>query len=304
MNYNKIVVFGHSFVPQLEHYCNHYNFMNLRLSDVQVDFIGDSGLRLSDMDTFELQVRASQPQVIILILGENDISENTDILALSSRINEAAAKLSSWGGGVQVIVSQLMPRFYLPSYWYFVQDYNTLAQNINFQLFSQPAPPLIRHWSHDFICEGQTLNFSNSRHFFSCKGVHLNRQGNERLAKSLVKALLYCRHWLIFVFTKFIEFYLGINSWHLIWCSSWLFYFMLCTYSIRCSPTGEDAIFLSFSAGGNQVLLVFVYVHQLISFNVTYLLWCSSTGEDAIFFLFQQVMFISMFIHLTNSYSR
>ena len=124
MNYNKIVVFGHSFVLQLEHYCNHYNFMNLRLSDVQVDFIGDSGLRLSDVDTFELQVKASQPQVIILILGENDISDNTDILALSSKINEAAAKLSSWGGGVQVIVSQLMPWFYLPLYWYFVQNYN------------------------------------------------------------------------------------------------------------------------------------------------------------------------------------
>ena len=130
-----------------------------------------------------------------MILGENDITSNTNVLSLPSLINQAAVKkISSWGGGVQVIVSHLMPQFYAPSSWYFVNNYNTIAQNINFQLFSQLASPQIRHWSHDFICKGQGINFSDSRHFFSCEGVHLNLQGNERLAKSLVKALLHCRY--------------------------------------------------------------------------------------------------------------
>ena len=102
MNYNKIMVFGYSFVPQLQHFCDHFNFINLRLTEVEIDFIGNSGLHLSEIDAFEFQVRAAQPQVIAMILGENDITSNTNVLSLTSLINQAAVKLSSWGGRVQL----------------------------------------------------------------------------------------------------------------------------------------------------------------------------------------------------------
>ena len=193
MEIRRVVVLGHSFSRRLQLFCRNAGLANLYLDSAAVEFLcqDPAGIKVSDVGQWRDQIVLLQPHLVIMFIGENDITDLTDPYRLAKEIIDMAESLV-WSRDCTVIISQLMPRYYSPNYRYFVNNYNALAQDTNFFLCSLDWPLQVKCWSHDFICQaqGKSLNFKDASRFFGQDGVHLNDEGHGRLAKSLFKACL------------------------------------------------------------------------------------------------------------------
>lgn len=206
MEYNKIAVLGHSFVSHLKRKTFQKGNvetsirLDLGLNHTEARYFGAPGLTTAGVRRFKRHVREFGPHVVVLLLGENDMHEQTakgysnSPTLFAKRLVSVASLITAWSGGSKVIIGQLMPRFWSHTNVYFQYYYNEWAEDVNFELVKMTKNvPGVCFWRHKFICEGDSLIFRQIPHLFDKGGVHLNVKGEIYLLRSLKHAVLHFR---------------------------------------------------------------------------------------------------------------
>ena len=134
MEQMRIGIMGHSFVKHFRDFVNrdHKVDVNLNLSDTRVHFFGRGGLTLDRIKELEHNIRQwGQADIVILILGDNDVGRSLSPSKMANEIIVACEKVKKWTGSPRIVVLSMFPRFWKPCHHYFVQDYNQQAAAVN-----------------------------------------------------------------------------------------------------------------------------------------------------------------------------
>lgn len=198
-NWSKILISGHSFARRLSEFLIQDKGVstNFRLGECELDIFGKGGLKFQDWARNLGHTIASfgKPELIIMMIGDNDISFGCSAEEISSQILAFLPLIQGRFGVQNVILCQLMPRF--PSKRYsFNPEYNASAKEVN-KLLRQGTAHLknVLFWEHDFIFfpEDSEVKYQQLKNNFLADGVHLAPSGHSRLYKSLRKAITHSR---------------------------------------------------------------------------------------------------------------
>ena len=194
MPMQKVAIVGHSFVNHLREFvrsdrCAEKSF---GLANAEVRFFGVSGLAIGKLRQIEHSLRNFGPTTVVLLLGDNDIGNGVDAELLTLRLVAAVAMIQRWAGTSKVIRMDICPRFWVPSYKYFCEQYEETAMYVNADFREQvqmQSLSRIFSWS----CRG--LSFHDARRVnWKPDGVHLQVPGNSLLYQGIRKALHYFKH--------------------------------------------------------------------------------------------------------------
>ena len=119
----KVAVVGHSFVKKLKVFVekDEGTDLNLQLTGAIVDYMGFSGLKLNGLEhRVKEKLERFKPDTVCLIIGENDIKSSLQAESLVLDIIKKVEDIGTWSGGASTIVCQLMPRYWAPSFPYFI----------------------------------------------------------------------------------------------------------------------------------------------------------------------------------------
>ena len=179
-----IVLFGHSFIRRLRDFSVRNRSPNLDLDQNKfpVIFHGKGGLSLNNFHT-ELDVLDFlKPAAVILDLGANDLDKFSapDPVILAHKIYEAAVEIQKASSAICVFVVQAFHREKPRR-----ADYESVLSlfNITLRNICKSNNNNIIYWHH------RNLNGS-WRLFLSNDGIHLNKEGNKRYARSMRGAVL------------------------------------------------------------------------------------------------------------------
>ena len=201
-------MFGHSFVVSFESAIEQR--LDLRMERgmrlgqrgirIRLRFDGKGGRKISEVDEQTAsKIRSSNSEVLVLMLGGNDISFDVCAEEIAARIEAFAEMCVSRWGIRKVVVCQVMPRYEAPNCllkrvrrsereeWAdrYVVMYRRKAREINrllgIALFRSRN---IRFWDHNGVFKSGTC-----RHKYQVDGIHLNRAGQWHLYKSLRGAI-------------------------------------------------------------------------------------------------------------------
>ena len=198
MEITRVAVLGHSFATRLDSFLKAEGRRGRQPFNFgvhsKVEFFAFSGLKLASVRQYRGRLQGFRPQVVRVLLGGNDITVNTVPEDFVQYFLSIMSLIARWVPEAKIVVSPLMPRFYTPDYHYFVPGYNDIVQSVNILLGSSQLPSRnMKLWFHRFISD-RNGEFKDCKAFFSGVGVHLNFEGQNRLAKSLFKACLFCRY--------------------------------------------------------------------------------------------------------------
>ena len=188
----KVAVVGHSFVNHLRDFVREDLFTDdsFGYRNAEVRFFGVSGLTIGKLRRIERRMQLFRPEIVIVILGDNDIKDGVDPAILSLRLVAAVAMIQRWAGNAKVIKIDLFPRFWVPSYKYFCADYEQVAMAINAEFREQlEGVQNIFAWS----CRGLCFHDARSENW-KADGVHLLAAGNSLLYQGIKKALQVFKH--------------------------------------------------------------------------------------------------------------
>ena len=143
------------------------------------------------------QLEEFRPQVVVLMVGDNDIHRHVNIRRLSHEILSTAAHfLSPQFGARMVLVCQMMPRF--PGVYPYDPDYNDLARELNEVLASSlQGEERLFFWTHEFVAKNSIDEIHQK---YILDGTHLNDYGHAVLYSSIktdihVRKYLAPRRW-------------------------------------------------------------------------------------------------------------
>lgn len=184
MEPNKVLILGHSIVRR---------FQQFLTSDADVRYCEDLGLRENHRIFYRgvggrtisgiLREDASfiekvKPHNIILIVGGNDVRRATSPEELAANLESLVSVLHYRFGVSRIHVCKLLPRFKQ------CFDYNSTVDQVNILLKSALHRfEFASFWEHNDLFPSP--KFKACDHKFLFDGVHLNKQGNVHLYRSL-----------------------------------------------------------------------------------------------------------------------
>ena len=183
----KVTVLGHSYVRDLAGYSNSI----LRISDsliFEIQYIYVPGARFQTfIDRPHLIQQAAQynPDIVIVLLGGNDISENVPLTNIREICSKFYSLLNSYLTNKFVISVQVEPRYLTrvnrhgtPA----AQEYQRLSGYFNFWLKKQK-------FKNRLVCVCGPNRLSDPK-LYKPDGIHLNQLGISRLFTILKFALV------------------------------------------------------------------------------------------------------------------
>ena len=190
---DRVAIVGHSFVWRLEEFMKRRQDKdeNFGMHTRKVKCFGTSGLNMRKVHTVEEKVMEYDPDVLVLVIGDNDVDNpRMHLRGLAALIVNFANTIRR-DVMVPVIISMLMPRY--PGI-YFNDSYNQRAIQVNQGLVEEIESGCFKNislWRHKFVAfpENNPEKYWGTRCFFKEDGVHLNDDGNCRLYKSFRKLL-------------------------------------------------------------------------------------------------------------------
>ena len=204
-NWERIAVVGHSFSRRLLDFTrrreeNRSEDSSFKLVNAEVRWFFQGGMKAKDvLSRWQDQLADFRPQLVVLMIGDNDIEKGVDVDGLAGLIHAiASVLLSKRVGAHAVMVGQLMPRFAGSYYSYGeANTYNSIAWKVNRALDEAlEGAERVFFWSHEFAYfpwEGVKLDEFRSA-FILNDGVHLSKNGNSKLYKSIRLALHLKKH--------------------------------------------------------------------------------------------------------------
>ncbi|XP_078363441.1 uncharacterized protein LOC144647517 [Oculina patagonica] len=183
----KVLILGHSFVRRFKLFVSEgideRTYPDLDLSAVDLHFLGIGGRTVPKTRSFDLEdVRALQPEIVILEIGSNDLCEvGLRPETVGSNIESFVCTLHEVCKVAYVMVCQVIHRASPPSH---SPQYNADVDILNqyLQVVLEPLP-FAEFWSH------KGLKAPNIP-IFRRDGVHLNDQANYALYRSYRGAIL------------------------------------------------------------------------------------------------------------------
>lgn len=195
VSWERVAFVGHSFTRRLHDFVRHSKNPSFGLKNCQFRFLARGGLHVHEILDLCQPLVDFQPQLIIIMAGDNDLGHGVQPGEVASQLVEVAKSLQRSCGADRVIIGQLMPRFWLSEHRYYVADYNALAAETN-----QLLQSLVREveglvfWVHNFVSrDPNDPNFCSAKRFFDADGVHLASNGHCLLLRSWGRALRLCR---------------------------------------------------------------------------------------------------------------
>jgi len=185
MGQPRVLVLGHSFIRRLRDFIvkNAPDYhLNLNLTDsVTVQWHGVGGRTIAKVRQFDLgEVIRFRPDIVFLQIGTNDlVQRGMSPLTVGSAIEDFVRLLHDEYGVRLICVGQTIRRHLAGN---FNANVRLLAQYLKTVL--EPLPFAI-YWTHRGFWRA-----SNS--YLSYDGVHLNREGQHKLFKSIRGAVMQC----------------------------------------------------------------------------------------------------------------
>ena len=192
MEHKKVLVIGHSIVRRF------YQFLTeddddryvpgLGLSATHdIRFRGVGGRLVNDVLRYEGQhIDQFSPRLLVLMIGGNDVIRKDTPAELAAEIEAVVTTIHIRHGVDKVYVCKLLPRF-RQGY-----DYNQFADAVNSILrISLPQLGYSGLWEHCNLFPSPSIESCERK--FIADGVHLNKQGNVHLYRSL-KGLILSRY--------------------------------------------------------------------------------------------------------------
>ena len=190
MAHQKVAIVGHSLVWWYNKFVSedgslpaNFGFVNTDVQCILSDV--KRGLVIDDLPLIRDDLVQFAPDVIFLILGDNDLYR-TDAEDVAQRLIIAGTMLRAWTGGAKLIHIDLFPRFWSVDYDYYFPSYNQDAMWVN-EMVREGVSDQDRTFT--WTCKGPSFNDPKASTYFSDDGVHLNATGQVKLYRSLQKAL-------------------------------------------------------------------------------------------------------------------
>ena len=183
MTETRVLILGHSFIRRLREFVNDNSLeYNLTLGipePVTVRWRGVGGRTVVKLKEFDLAIVSEfKPDIIFLQVGTNDLAQrNMSPVTVGSAIEEFVTLLHEKHGVRFICVGQTIKRASPDS---FNARVALLARYLKTVL--EPLPYAL-YWTHRGF-------WRSRRPFLSYDGVHLNREGQHKLYKSIRGAVL------------------------------------------------------------------------------------------------------------------
>ena len=191
MSKTSVVILGHSIVRRFHEFLKYGDIRysaSLGLGETHsVLYRGVGGRKVRDVISKDMEsVFALGPDVVVLMIGENDISPRTDATLLAAEIESVVSVMHRRYKVAKIIVCKLLPRFGVRF------GYNNIADKVNAILRDAlPALGYCVFWEHgNYFVSPREGDCSRK---FVHDGVHLNSQGNVHLYRSIRGALISAR---------------------------------------------------------------------------------------------------------------
>ena len=168
----------------------------------QISFLGRVGKRVANVENEDLQqICDICPDIVALIIGENDVRVDTDPKGLAGRIMSLATLLCNHGYTQHVVICKLLPRFRAP---------RCILQRMHCQLSATKSERYLKLYSQQVMAINQNLEEAagklknvtfythngkfdeqnrNIRTKFGRDGIHLSACRQYQFYKSLRGAL-------------------------------------------------------------------------------------------------------------------
>ena len=185
MGQPRVLILGHSFIKRLRRFIvqNTPDYqLNLNITDqISVQWLGVGGRTIAKVREFDLvEVSRFQPDIVYLEIGTNDLTQRgMSALTVGSAIEDLVRLLHDNYGVSLVCVGQTIKRSPVGN---FNCNVKLLAQYLKTVL--EPLPFAV-YWTHRGF-------WRPSSSYLSYDGVHLNREGQHKLYKSIRGALIHC----------------------------------------------------------------------------------------------------------------
>ena len=190
----RAAVVGHSFVPRFQTYLKEAGYTHaLNFDQAEVRYFGSGGLRVKDLPGFAGQLATFRPDIVVLMVGCNDITADTDPEELALCILTMASQMQRNCQCRALVVCQLFPRFWAPHHKYFCAGYNGKAELVTAILQRETSQMQgVHFWQHSFLTfpDASDQGIVKMKEFFLPDGVHLAPKGNYRLYRSLRQLML------------------------------------------------------------------------------------------------------------------
>ena len=183
--YNKIVIFGHSFISGLFHFLKsngEKTKMNLGLENCTIRFLGEGSRKIDALGYHDVHtILQHEPDLLFIAMGDNDLRGN---------VHEICDKLLKWIGLFEdkiqkIIVCQTMPRCTASNHRYHFEEYNAKSA-----LFNELIAEKVLHEKHIYILNFEFIKSRNFKRFFDEKGIHLNGTGYFYYQKEIRNAVV------------------------------------------------------------------------------------------------------------------
>ena len=184
-----VILSGHSICSRLEQFVR--SGADARTSPsfhmertAAVTFHGRGGKTIADFINSDMpRIKQERPDVLLLFLGDNDVSFDSSADEIAGRLYSLASHLVQARYVRHVVLCQLLPRFHAPrrllrqyhgsarqrAEAHYLRMYNAQATEINRQLFEMSAvAPNCTFWNHN-----HKFKFGSSAHKFATDGIHL-----------------------------------------------------------------------------------------------------------------------------------
>lgn len=185
MDQPRVLILGHSFIRRLREFiarnASDYDLKFNICDSFTIRWHGVGGRTVSKLKQFDLSVVAQfQPDVVFLQIGTNDLTlRGMSAVKLGSEIEDFVRLLNEEYGVRFICVGQTIRREHRGD---FNANVSILAQYLKTVL--EPLPFAI-YWTHRGF-------WRSCRPYLSYDGVHLNREGQHKLYKSIRGAVLHC----------------------------------------------------------------------------------------------------------------
>ena len=204
------LILGHSICRRLKDYLlagidsKHQPNLKLKNSST-VAWHGVGGRTIGKIMKYDMHmIKTMRPDCLVLLAGGNDITEETDVEEVASKIVSFCSILLNTCGVKHVVICALVPRFPATNISFrrhgfscfdkrlkdklYKNMYVFKAQKVNETIEEQVSNnPKISFWDHN---RRFTFNGEKSRDKFISDGVHLNSKGQYHLYKSIMGAVI------------------------------------------------------------------------------------------------------------------
>ena len=205
MEPKKVLIFGHSHTFRLGKVINFLekgNKPNAHFKQdrktIRIEHFGIGGLHINDLidnrgknkcyKKFDKKLRSFVPDVVLLMVGCNDIDNDTTSEQISTQMQLAASTIKDrYPFIAKIAFTQLLPR--LENRWVNNKIYNDQAQEINKALLAWATScsyAYFHHYNKRFPFPKNPADLPKLKKLFSADGVHLNRSGYIQLYKSII----------------------------------------------------------------------------------------------------------------------